>query len=309
MPLQPGSDRATIGKNITELEEHGSRPRSHRQILAIALSEAQKHPRADGGDTDPAAIPLQPPPAPQRSPIDLFRWLMPDSTMKRIDSAVTPPVKAPGDRAYRIARQAGGAMPEVPFFERQEAYSLGHQPYGLTVGGGGGRTDKNNVAVGAGSYVLPADVVSGLGEGNSLAGAKVFSSILQSMPWGITPPRSIASHHFPSPPHDPSLMDNQRPPISPTLADGGDPGDEAKQVPIQSADGEIILSPTDVFRVGQHYSSQRDLENYPESHKRIMRRGHRVLDGFVKEVRGRTIKHLKSLPGPVGSHEASKGHT
>lgn len=40
MPLKPG--KKNIGANIKELEEHGTRPRSHKQILAIALSEARK---------------------------------------------------------------------------------------------------------------------------------------------------------------------------------------------------------------------------------------------------------------------------
>jgi hypothetical protein len=40
VPLLPG--KANIGKNITELEQHGTRPRSHQQILAIALSQARK---------------------------------------------------------------------------------------------------------------------------------------------------------------------------------------------------------------------------------------------------------------------------
>ncbi len=38
MPLLPG--KKNIGHNVTELEEHGSRPRSKEQILAIALHEA-----------------------------------------------------------------------------------------------------------------------------------------------------------------------------------------------------------------------------------------------------------------------------
>lgn len=38
MPLKPG--KKNIGANITELEQHGSRPRSHEQILAIALRVA-----------------------------------------------------------------------------------------------------------------------------------------------------------------------------------------------------------------------------------------------------------------------------
>lgn len=40
MPLKPG--KANIGSNIRELEAHGTRPRSHKQIVAIALSEARK---------------------------------------------------------------------------------------------------------------------------------------------------------------------------------------------------------------------------------------------------------------------------
>ena len=40
MPLLTG--KANIGRNITELEQHGTRPRSHQQILAIALSTARK---------------------------------------------------------------------------------------------------------------------------------------------------------------------------------------------------------------------------------------------------------------------------
>jgi len=38
MPLKKG--KKNIGANIKELEEHGSRPRSRKQILAIALSAA-----------------------------------------------------------------------------------------------------------------------------------------------------------------------------------------------------------------------------------------------------------------------------
>jgi hypothetical protein len=40
MPLYPGKEN--IGRNIKELTEHGTRPRSHRQIVAIALATARK---------------------------------------------------------------------------------------------------------------------------------------------------------------------------------------------------------------------------------------------------------------------------
>lgn len=40
MPLKGGA--RNIGANIRELETNGTRPRSHKQIVAIALSVARK---------------------------------------------------------------------------------------------------------------------------------------------------------------------------------------------------------------------------------------------------------------------------
>lgn len=49
MPLDTSGSKESIGKNITELETNGTRPRSHAQIVAIALSTARK-----GGANIPA---------------------------------------------------------------------------------------------------------------------------------------------------------------------------------------------------------------------------------------------------------------
>ncbi len=76
-----------------------------------------------------------------------------------------------------------------------------------------------------------------------------------------------------------------------------------------AADGEILIHPDDVLKIGAFYSPQRDIDNYPASRARMMRRAHRVLDAFVKQTRGATIKHLRSLKGPVGSENAKQGHT
>jgi hypothetical protein len=222
----------------------------------------------------------------------------------------------------------GGAAPEIPYFERQEARDISY-PYGLSIGAGGGRTDKNNVDVGAGSYVLPADVVAGLGDGNTFHGADVFDRILRSMPYGITAPeRGRGDRGPPRPPSDPMLErglfeGDQNAPISPQLAAGGKTADEGQttspqlavgggkdgageqKVPIAMADGEITVRPEDVARIGAYYSPpDRQLTQH-----QYIRHGHEVLDAFVKEVRGRVIKHLKKLPGPAGSKNASVGHT
>lgn len=77
----------------------------------------------------------------------------------------------------------------------------------------GGRTDVLPIDVAAGSYVIPSDIVSALGEGNTLAGTKVIE------------------HMFP----------DQAPNLK--YASGG-------RVPIIAAGGEIVLSPEQVAAVG-----------------------------------------------------------
>jgi hypothetical protein len=55
MPLESGNSPAVVSRNISELTHHGSRSRPHAQIVAIALSNADRHPhRADGGNAEPA---------------------------------------------------------------------------------------------------------------------------------------------------------------------------------------------------------------------------------------------------------------
>lgn len=127
MPLEKGSSRAAISRNISELTHNGSRQRPHAQIVAIALHEA--------------------------------------------------------DKARRQHRAGGGSLasPSVPFFERNEARSLSEDkwhPGGLFQSDVAGRTDRLPHAVAADSFVFPADVISGLGQGNTMAGSKLMDGIL-----------------------------------------------------------------------------------------------------------------------------------
>lgn len=218
----------------------------------------------------------------------------------RADGGTTPDI----DHAIRIARRdvGGYTPPSPPYFERGAMHNVAEaHPYGFTAGTGGGRTDKNDVSLGSGSYVLPADVVAGLGDGNSLAGAHVWNTILGSMPYGVTPPKMVGHRGPPNPPHDAALMQG--------ITGGGQQehlaeGGQADEVPIKSADGEVLVSPEDVTRIGHFYAPDRERGD-PAA---MMRRGHRILDSFVKRTRGDTIRHLRSLKGPVGSKDASKGH-
>jgi hypothetical protein len=102
----------------------------------------------------------------------------------------------------------------------------------------GGRADALPVDVPAGAYVIPADVVAALGEGNTEAGMHAL---------------------------DRQFGRARR-------ANGG-------AVPIRISDGEYVVSPEAVERVG----------------------GHDAFDELVLSIRARYADHLKRLPGPNGS--------
>lgn len=128
-----------------------------------------------------------------------------------------------------------------------------------------GRTDHLPMHVPSGSYVIPADIVSAMGEGNTMAGFKRIKRMFGGTPYNQGPtPYSKGSA-----PYDMPL---------PGRASGGETG----AVPIVAAGGEYVLSPDEVRKVG----------------KGDMDLGHRALDEFIKRFRRETIKTLQKLPPP-----------
>lgn len=125
-----------------------------------------------------------------------------------------------------------------------------------------GRTDHLPMHVPSGSYVIPADIVSSMGEGNTIAGFKHMRRMFGGAPYGGggNPYGQGAG------------------PYGEHMATGGD----AESVPIVAAGGEYVLSPKQVRLAGDG-----DLEM-----------GHRVLDEFIKRKRTETVNTLKKLPGP-----------
>jgi hypothetical protein len=394
MPLKPGNGQKVISENIRELAHHGSRSRSHEQIVAIALSNARKHPKAsrggiagfatggtsntgpvtsnndaalevlalegqgsgldglgvnpneniitglESGDpspyeqqfqqmdpsfasllndpgssaastpSGPQGIPLAPSfqqfeqgitsvpsgtglsiPTPTTTPTTSTSPAtsspvytggtvsgLPASEQAQLESIYNPSTPAPSfnptastpaKRGGIAGYAAGGAMPfseEVPWWEKRMENS--HPGTGFLNSPVGGRTDRLPVAVAADSYVMPADVVSGLGQGNSLAGARILNEALRTGPWG-TDPRSMAAH-----------SDIPRPPRAPS--DNDKTGGATHHKPIMVAGGEVIVPPEAVKRLG----------------KDDTKAGHKLLDQLVHRVREFTIKNLKTLPAP-----------
>ena len=112
-----------------------------------------------------------------------------------------------------------------------------------------GRTDHVPLAVTPGSYVIPADIVSALGEGNTAAGHKVLDEY-------FGPAEDVSKFAL---------------------------GGLVRPVDILAAGGEHVLTPGQIVRVGGG----------------SLRRGHEILDRFIKSKRSKTIKTLQKLPGPV----------
>lgn len=98
-------------------------------------------------------------------------------------------------------RAAGGPMSssDTPWFAKDEERQSTER-HGLLTSPVGGRTDHLAVSPATGSYVIPADVISGLGEGNTLAGANVMQKILETGPHGTPMPSGRRGSGPPRPP-------------------------------------------------------------------------------------------------------------
>lgn len=161
---------------------------------------------------------------------------------------------------------------------------------GLFNGATPGRADKVPVSVPAKSYVIPADVVSGVGQGNTAAGAKVLDNMFGT-PYGVKSGGHAGGIGIPKPPHINSAP-SMNVPAAKGLAAGGhmahggfgqssNPG----FVPIYASHGEYLVHPESVKAIGDG-----DID-----------KGHDTLDAFVIKMRKRIVDKTKKLENPKGS--------
>lgn len=174
-----------------------------------------------------------------------------------------------------------------------------------------GRTDKLRLDVKPGSYIMPADIVSGIGEGNTDAGHamvkalftphglggsggkmggrgggkgfKMPNAMKSQMPhgrgMGMT---GLGGHRFAQP-----GMGMRPPRMGQGImayggqAHGGTPQEGQEGVPIVAAGGEHVISPEEIiWKFGS------------------LNRGHNMLDHIVKHLRKKHIKQQAGLPPP-----------
>lgn len=172
---------------------------------------------------------------------------------------------------------------------KRPKFADGGSVTGPLMGWDGGRTDTLPIHVPSGSYVVPADVVSGLpgAQGNSLAGHNALDKLFKSMPlspdeapYGASPPKLPKGRTTPGLVPEHKLLTHS----IEGLATGGSAGkSEGHPVPILAAAGEYVVPPEIVKRIG--------LGN--------IKRGHELLDELVMQLRKKHIKTLQKLPKPA----------
>ena len=195
------------------------------------------------------------------------------------DQAVAIALRIARDQARHHHAQGGIAHGGTP------GQDSAPPQFGLIASTVPGRTDRHNMDLPSGSYVIPADVVAGLGEGNSLAGSAVLDRMFHSTPYGVSVPAGAHGAHLP------------RPPAPMPGGDGLAHGGRAGMVPVVVAGGEYVMPPETIARhpaLGGLAPRDRD----PQAYERALSRGHRVLDSFVTSRRARDIRTLSKLPGP-----------
>lgn len=295
MPLAPGSDQKTISSNISELTHHGSRPRSHEQIVAIALSNADRHPhRAAGG----IGLSVRANPGirtggggglghtPQVAKVMGMGEAMPSWTRTAAHD-MNAPIHVGGGIGQRGHFATGGMMSmgeAEPSWTRSQARQINDVPFhsGLIDSAVPGRTDRLPLSVPSDSHIVPADAVSGVGQGNTKAGSNIWQAAIRSGPYGVAPPKAVKG---PGVPHASSAKQSES-----GYADGG----RGLQTSILAAGGEESIHPEQVLAIGERAIKL----GWDAKGKTPMEFGHWLIDRAIKRVRDFNIKWLPNAPKP-----------
>lgn len=320
MPLDKSGSKESVRSNI-KTEMGAGKPQ--KQAVAIAMDVARRH--RDSGGSVLAERHRAPSITPQMG-VDVAGHSMRSGAGRPALGSATGPKgsverlgqnvyrrelrRSPADGSYRSmpadtgGGEGGSAWDDfttplrdradggsVPWFVKNEARNINttgalHSPVP-------GRTDHLPVNVPSGSYVLPADLVSGVGQGNTTSGIQALNNMFfGSGPLGVKPMKGGKGK---GPPH-------AKTPRPPKFADGGlaeadmsaepmtpmgdqmpEPQEQEEEgVPIMAAGGEFIIPPKKVAELGGGDVNV----------------GHEILDMFVASMRKDLIKTLSKLPGP-----------
>lgn len=272
MPLINSASKPAFVSNL-KAELEAGKPKN--QSLAIAYSQQRKN-RADGGGLSDANA-GSPEPMPDTGPSDANLNYPRDFSQEhpRIRDYVYGLGQVYGqlwDDMTSPARKAfGGSASSENWLAHSALRNMQQVHSGPINSAIAGRTDHIPLNVASGSYVVPADIVSGLGQGNTASGHQIINKMFHSGPYDGALGRAPRAAKLGTPRLNLS-------PKAPTMnfAAGG-------AVPIMAAGGEHVLTPAQVAALGGG----------------DVKHGHEILDAWVKHERNKINKEQKKLPPPA----------
>lgn len=294
MPLIRSKSPEAFKRNVSTLmKERGKSPHVKDRAQALAIAYAVKRRgKAAGGPVKRAmggfgpmgspmmpsgALPPQPSATPTGGPMPGFGALsafgaapgapLVQGAARSPQAVPSPTMGAMPPRGYAI-----GGSP-VPWFVRNEARGMMHT--GPIMSAVPGRTDRHNINVPAGSYIVPSETVSHLGQNNTTAGMKVLNGM-----FGASGPYGVAAGRMPR-----AAAPAIRSIKAPADRGGGRGEGIGTPTPIVAAGGEFVIEPHIVAAIG----------------KGDIKRGHAILDRWIMSMRKDHIRTLKKLPGPAKS--------
>lgn len=308
MPLTKSSKPSAVAANIREFHagkkyaktaSKFGKERADKQAIAVAFSMARK--RADGGMVPYQAI-GGPAPTPFLGGLGANQATLVGGPPPSLGLAGATPapmlpnpmqtgasqLPLPPRAMYTGGRAFGGSSPVHPL--HNPSLSMTRGPILSAVPG---RTDAHATHVPSGAYVIPADIVSGHGEGNTIAGAHALQRMFKMGPYSSEYPRVAHGRGAPSlmhvgaPKGVPTFKAPPMPKFNPKgLHSGGGKGGDTRMghpVRVNLAGGEIVVPPEHLKAVVHH----------------DLKRAHEIMDAWVVNERKKLRKTLAKLPGPA----------
>lgn len=272
MPLKSGNSQKVVSGNIRELHSgktHAKtaakfgKKKADIQSVAIALSKTRD--RAFGGGMVP------PPGAPGLAGASpgMPAVMGPPGANPALQGLANPmqtPLMGVAPPQMAMGGSAGGFNVASGDITGKRA-AKPHMTKGSILSEVPGRTDAHATHVPSGSYVIPADIVSGRGQGNTIAGSKALEALFKMGPYGTKGGKIKGGPGAPR-----------------KRADGGPlEGDDDQPVRVNLAGGEIVVPPGNLLEAV-----------HPD-----LKIAHDIMDKWVIAERKKLRKTLAGLPGPV----------